>query len=205
MIVNWIDIPSLLRKHKYYLRSGFYLFLVKNILKFALFIIIIIALFWGIEKYIIDLDVLFDSAFKNMHTGLVYLIFTVSEALFGLIPPDFFIIWTRRFDYPWFVVSILAVISYLGGVFSFYLGSRIRHIHKLNLYITIKFKTHIKKIRRWGSVFIIAAAMLPLPYSTVCMIAGILEYPFKNFIYLGLFRFLRFYIHAFILFKLLNL
>lgn len=205
MHADWIDIPSLKRKHRYYLRSGFYGFLAKNILKIAVILFVVGALFVVLEKWVIDMDALFNSFFKNMEVAHVFILFLFSESFFGLIPPDFFIIWARRFSEPWMVVSILAVISYAGGLVSYYIGYRMRNISKLNDFLTLKFKVHFRKVRRWGSVFIIVAAMFPLPYSTICMITGLLRFPLSRFLLLGMVRMLRFYIYALVLYGLIEL
>jgi membrane protein YqaA with SNARE-associated domain len=205
MQTDWIDIPSLKRKHRYYLRSGFYGFLIKNVIRIAVLLFAVAALFIVFEKRVIDMDALFNSFFKNMQPAYVFLLFIFSESFFGLIPPDFFIIWARRFSNPWLIVSVLAVISYLGGIVSYYIGFRIRKIKRLNAFLTQKFRYHFRKIRRWGSIFIIVAALFPLPYSAVCILTGLMKFPLSRFVFLGWVRILRFYIYALVLYGLIEL
>jgi membrane protein YqaA with SNARE-associated domain len=139
-----------------------------------------------------------------MSTPAVFLLFAVSESLLGLIPPDFFILWSRKFLQPWLIITFLAFISYFGGIVSYQLGTVLRNIPRISNYINQKFTSHFKKIKRWGALFIIVAALFPLPYSTICMVSGILNYPFKVFVFLGLVRIIRFYFYGAILFGLLN-
>jgi len=204
MYANWLDFNTLRRRHRYYTRSGFYLFLAKNILKIAGILLILILVFLALEKWVIDLDKIFNSLFKNMSNGMVFMLFTLSESVFGLIPPDFFIIWSRKFANPWVVVSVLAILSYIGGLVSYHIGYQIRSIKKLNDYLSSKFQYHFTKIRRWGAVFIIVAALFPLPYSTVCIISGVLKFPIKIFLFLGIARIVRFFAYAMVLFGIIN-
>jgi membrane protein YqaA with SNARE-associated domain len=204
MYANWLDINTLKRRHRYYSRSGFYFFLAKNAIKVAAVLLLLILAFLALEKWVIDLDVLFHSLFKNMSNGMVFMLFTLSESLFGLIPPDFFIIWARKFLNPWVVVTVLAILSYTGGLVSYHIGYQIRSIKKLNDFLSEKFQYHFSKVRRWGAIFIIVSALFPLPYSTICMVSGVLKFPVKVFLLLGIARIIRFYAYALVLFGIIN-
>jgi len=199
-----IDIKILKRRHNYYNKSGFYGYLAKNIIKIIIILSISIAAFVILQKWVIDLDVVFSSFFKNMANELVFVLFTISESFLGLIPPDFFIIWARKFQYPWAIITLLAFLSYTGGIVSYFIGKRIRRINRLNCYLTAKFSDHFSKIKKWGALFIIVAALFPLPYSTICIVSGILKYPFKIFTIIGLSRITRFYLYALVLYGLLK-
>jgi len=194
----------MLRRHRYYLRTGFYTFLLKNTVKVVAALLAIVIVFLVLEKWIIDLDTIFDSVFQQIKDWVVFLIFTLSESVFGLIPPDFFIIWARKFNDPWLIISLLAIISYIGGVISYIWGKWVGSIPKVNSYITKRYKVHIIKIRRWGAVFILFAALFPIPYSIVCVLSGMLNFPFKIFLLLGIARIVRFFAHGAVLFGLLN-
>ncbi|MCK9209133.1 MAG: hypothetical protein M0P66_18630, partial [Salinivirgaceae bacterium] len=119
MSSNFFDYTLMLRRHRYYLRTGFYTFLLKNTIKVVAALLAIVVVFLVLEKWIIDLDTIFDSVFQQIKDWVVFLIFTLSESIFGLIPPDFFIIWARKFNDPWLIISLLAIISYIGGVISY--------------------------------------------------------------------------------------
>lgn len=204
MYANWLDFNAIKRRHRYYSRSGFYFFLFRNVARVAIILIVLILAFLALEKWVIDLDGLFKSFFKNMNNGMVFMLFTLSESLFGLIPPDFFIIWARKFVNPWLVITVLALLSYTGGLISYHIGYQIRGIKKLNDYLSKKFQYHFSKIRRWGALFIIVAALFPLPYSTICMVSGVLKFPVRIFMLLGIARILRFYAYALVLFGIIR-
>jgi membrane protein YqaA with SNARE-associated domain len=201
MFANWLNIKDLKRKHNFYSKTGFYAFLAKNILIILTISAAIFLLFIIIENRIINLDKIFNSVFGNTNKYLVLTVFSISESFLGLIPPDFFIIWSKQFYNSWAIITILAVISYSGGIVSYKIGLLIRKNRKLNNYLTLKLSDNFKKIKKWGAVFIIVAALFPLPYSTICMISGILKYPFRRFIFLGVARIARFYIYALVLFE----
>ncbi len=203
-LIRFFGLNLMKRRHNFYNRSGFYVYLAKNLIKVLLILIAVFVLFFVLEKWVIDFNDFFHSFFKNMSNELVLLLFAVSESLFGLIPPDFFIIWARKFSQPWLIITLLAFVSYLGGVVSYFIGRNVRKIKRLNCYLTEKFDTHFKKIKSWGALFIIVAALFPLPYSTICMLSGILKFPFKVFAFIGITRMLRFYFYALVLFGLIK-
>lgn len=204
-IVRILNINLLKRRHRHYSKSGFYGFLTKNVIKVVLILLLVLLAFFVLEKWVIDLVGVFRSFSENLSDLGVFILFAISESLFGLIPPDFFIIWSRKFSSPWVIVSLLALISYFGGIISYFIGIRVRKIRKLNRFIEVKFGDHFKKIKQWGSLFIITAALFPLPYSTVCIISGVLKFPLKVFLIIGVSRILRFYFYALILLGLISL
>ena len=69
------------------------------------------------------------------------------------------------------------------------------------MWIKKKFIKHFELIRKWGGVLIIFAALFPLPFSAVCIVAGSVRFPLPAFFTLGLFRFIRFFGYALVLFK----
>ncbi|MDA3892219.1 MAG: hypothetical protein PF517_11205 [Salinivirgaceae bacterium] len=90
----------------------------------------LIILFFILQTWVIDMDVVFKSFFKNTPFHLVFVIFTISESIFGLITPDFFILWSTNFEHTWLIISVLAVLSYTGGLVSYHIGFQIRQIKK---------------------------------------------------------------------------
>ena len=65
-------------------------------------------------------------------------------------------------------------------------------------------RENLKNTRKWGGVLILVGALLPLPFSIACIAAGMIKYPFKNVVFFGLFRFVRFAIYAWAIFKVVN-
>jgi membrane protein YqaA with SNARE-associated domain len=132
---------------------------------------------------------------------VIFAFFFVSETILGLIPPDLFIIWAKGFASPYVVVFFLALLSYAAGLVSYFIGLRISKIQKVSDYINGRFEKQFTLLRSWGGFIIVIAALLPLPYSTMCLGAGIMNYSLKSLLLLGLFRFVRFFAYAGVLYQ----
>lgn len=189
--------------NNYYIRSGLYKFMFRNALKVLGILIVFITIFWFVEKYIIDLEYLFTTVLKSQKPQIIFILFFISETILGLIPPDFFILWTKQFPHPYNAITILALLSYVGGYISYGIGKLLYKIPKINNFVENKIRENIRDLKRWGGVFIVVAALFPLPYSTVSMAVGIVRYPRTTFLLLGLTRIARFYIYAFVLFGII--
>ena len=63
---------------------------------------------------------------------------------------------------------------------------------------------NLKNIRKWGGFLILVGALLPLPFSISCMAAGIIQYPLKNVVLFGLFRFVRFALYGWAIFNVVT-
>lgn len=130
-------------------------------------------------------------------------LFFVSETLLGLLPPDLFIIWAKQFTSPYAVVALLALLSYGGGLLAYFMGVKLLKINRLSHMINVKFAKQFAMLKSWGGFIIVVAALLPLPYSTMCLGAGMLKYSFKTFLFLGIFRIARFFVYAAVLFQVI--
>lgn len=187
--------------HHLYKRKGVYPFLVKNSIKLVIFIAFIVIGLLILQDQMPDLEYtfqLFTSKFKPI---TILAVFFLSETFLGLIPPDFFLVWAKQFSSPYSMIALLAVLSYTGGVVSYFIGVFIGNIPKVHSWMQKRFLEHIDKIKKWGGVLIVFSALFPLPYSPVCMAAGMVRFPFATLLLLGLFRFARIFGYAFILFK----
>ncbi len=131
---------------------------------------------------------------------IVIAIFFLSETILGLIPPDLFIVWAKQFAHPYVIVTLLAGLSYGAGLLAYYIGYQIGAWEKISNFINVKFAEQFKMLRSWGGLIIVIAALLPLPFGTMCLGAGMLKYSLKALLILGLFRFVRFYAYAAVLY-----
>lgn len=188
-------------------RTGLFKFLWKNLLRLGAAIALFFIFIFLLEKYIISLKELFTLIIETVDAWVVFLIFTLSESFLGLIPPDFFIVWTKQLGVdigmnPWLLVFFLATLSYAGGMISYFFGVQIIRIPKVHNWALKKYGTVFKNLKKWGGFFVVISALLPVPFSIVLMICGITGYPFKWVAFLGLFRFLRFFGYAVFLFTL---
>ena len=155
------------------------------------------------KAYFPDYDTKLQILLDSINTYWALAIFFTSETILGLIPPDLFIIWAKKFASPYGMVTLLACLSYLGGVIAYFLGKYIGGLPKIEQWILTKFDKHFKLIQKWGGVLIVFAALFPLPFSAICLVAGAVRFPFKTFLALGLFRFARFFGYALVLLNLI--
>ncbi len=204
------NIKSLIQKgkqlHHHYKEKGFYSFVGGNVLKIIFFYALFIGLIFLIGKYLLDLKSLFQFSIDSFPDELVLALFFVSESFLGLIPVDLFVIWTTKFASPFLYLSILGVLSYIGGIISYYIGRWISGRPKIKRYTEKKLSKYITFVRKWGGAFIVIAALFPLsPFSMVVIAVSLLKYPFKLFLLFGLIRLIRFVIQGAIFFNLLRL
>lgn len=187
--------------HIYYKRKGVYTFFWKNSLKVFIGLSVIVGAFLLIKSQIPDFDAKLEGLLNKLDTFTALTIFFISESLLGLIPPDLFIVWSKKFNEPYLMVGILSIFSYLGGVVSYFIGKYIGKVPAVERWIKKKFSKHFELITKWGGVLIVFAALFPLPFSAVCIVAGMVRFPLKTLLLLGLFRFIRFFGYALVLFK----
>jgi membrane protein YqaA with SNARE-associated domain len=194
--------------HNYYKRTGLYKFLGINLLKLILILAGIIALILILDQ-IVDFKARQDDIqhFVERHNPLfVFTFFLGTESFMGLIPPDIFIVWAKaRFpENAYFIVGVLATLSYIGGINAYFLGVLVRRFPKVEAYVQKKYEKNFELIKKWGGIVIIMAALFPLPFALISTIAGIVKYPFKPFLMYGLTRYIRFFLYAMAIFGALN-
>ncbi|GAA3620092.1 YqaA family protein [Flavivirga jejuensis] len=188
--------------HQYYNYTGFYSFVWNAIKKALPFIIIIVAgivivnKFFSINEALIRLT-------ETLPAYGVLAFFFVSETLLGIIPPELFIAWSGKMPRPWLYLSFLAVLSYVGGLISYWLGIGITKIPRVHNYMQLKMETQLKNSKKWGGFLIVVGALLPLPFSISCIAAGIIKFPFRNVVLFGSLRLVRFVIYGLIIFNAL--
>ncbi len=134
----------------------------------------------------------------------IFTIFFTSEVIFGIIPPEFFMLWSLRHgDMNLYVqnVLLLSVLSYSAGVIGYFIGE---FFNSTKLYATIK-KRFLgkaeKHFNRFGGFLVIVAALTPLPFSGICMLMGAVRYELRSFLWMSLTRFIRFSAYAYIIWE----
>ena len=188
--------------HQYYSYTGFYSFVKTSLVKALLPISIFIIALWLINKFFIDFNDLFTSI-STFNPLIILAVFFASESLLGLIPPEIFIAWAGNTEMPVFSLTILAVLSYVGGIISFFIGKTISNMPSVYNYLEVKMEKHVKMIRKWGGFLIVVGALLPIPFAITSIAAGLIHYKFKNYLLFGLLRFVRFYLYALVIFNVL--
>ncbi|WP_298238262.1 VTT domain-containing protein [uncultured Algibacter sp.] len=188
--------------HQYYSYTGFYAFVWNGVKKSLPYILGIVAIIYVVDHFF-DINKALITLTEILPVFGVLSFFFVSETLLGLIPPEVFIAWAGKMYAPWFYLSLLAVLSYLGGLLAYWMGRSLSKMPKVHYYLEDKMAKHLKNSKKWGGFLIVVGALLPLPFSISCIAAGIIEFPFKNVIVFGSLRLVRFAIYGLIIFNVL--
>ncbi len=188
--------------HQYYTYTGFYTFVWQAVKKALPYIIIaVIAIY--IINYFFNIEAALIKLTETLPSYGVLSFFFVSETLLGLIPPEIFIAWSGKMHAPWFYLSLLGILSYLGGLVSYWMGRTITKIPSVRTYLEVKMEKQLRNSKKWGGFLIVVGALLPLPFSISCVAAGIIHFPFKNVVLYGSLRLLRFAIYGLLIFNIL--
>jgi len=198
----WIKLKGYHTRNR---EKGLYGYMWWSALKIIFFYIIILAPVILIARHLIDLNVVFQYIFNNHSTGFILSVFFVSESFLGMIPPDLFVIWSSKFDAPFFLLTILGILSYIGGLISYLIGSWLSERPKIKSYSERVLEKYIVMVRKWGGAFIIIAALFPFsPFSMIIMAVSLLKYPLKFYLLFGITRIARFIIQGVFYLGILN-
>ncbi len=190
-----------IRVHRYFKITGGYRFIGKNLLRLLAFLVLFTAAAWAINEYVIDFTGLSKSITEKYSPVAVVTWLFASEVILGVLPPEAFILWAQSFSQPYAMVFLLASVSYAGGLISFFIGSRLYHFSRIHKWVDEKFASWIVQIKRYGGLLIGIAALTPLPYPLISMIAGLSGVKKRVFMTVALIRYVRFFIWALVLFK----
>lgn len=190
--------------HQYYSYTGFYAFVGKSLKKAALPILLVVVGLFLFNKYVFTLDDGLELLTNSFSRIGVLITFFISETILGLIPPEIFIGWSKKTADPILNLSILATLSYMGGLLSFFIGKAATKIPSVKNYLEVKMSKHLKNTSKWGGFLIIIGALLPVPFSITCMAGGMIKYPFRGVVLFGLFRFARFALYAWAIFSVVS-
>jgi len=190
--------------HQYYKYTGFYSFvggsLKKALTPLVLFIIALVC----VHYFVIDINDLLIKMTNTFPPFWVLFVFFLSESILGLIPPEIFIAWSDKMPDPILYLSLIAVLSYAGGIISYFTGRASTRIHAVHEYLEVKMSKHLKNARKWGGFLIVVGAILPVPFAISSLAAGMIKYPFLNYLLFGLLRFVRFAIYGVAIFNLVE-
>ncbi len=183
-----------------------YGFMWKTALKIIIIYLLIMIPAVLIGKYLIDFSAIFNFISGHLPDWLVLTVFLLAESFLGLIPPDLFVIWTAKFNAPLLMLTILGVLSYLGGAISYYIGYWISKRKRIKAYSEHVLDKYINLVRKWGGAFIIISALFPFsPYSMVVIAVSLFKYPFKLYLLFGLSRIVRFIVQGIFYLNILNI
>ncbi|MBS9774983.1 MAG: short-chain dehydrogenase [Tenacibaculum sp.] len=196
--------PHYKRVHNYYNRTGFYMFVWEGLKKAFLPTVIAIIGLILFNKYVYNINDGLQKMTETFSRLGVLTTFFVSETILGLVPPEIFIGWSKKTETPLFNLSLLAFLSYMGGMTAYFIGRASLKINSIKEYLQVKMAKNLKHTTKWGGILILVGALLPLPFAISCLTAGMISYPFKKVVLFGLFRFLRFAIYGYAIFSMVN-
>lgn len=174
-------------------------FFVKNLLKGLLGLAVIIVLYNILQRYT-NVDVFLD--YLGNWPALVYIVFILSEVVFGIIPPELFMIWSLQnglFSSYVLDVALLATISYIAGILGYYIGMHIVRFKWTAGFMNKNVLRYRNLLNRYGGFLIFVGAVTPVPFSAICMLVGSTNYSFRNFLLIALTRFLRFAVYGWVI------
>ncbi|AZQ44662.1 YqaA family protein [Nonlabens ponticola] len=193
------------RAHRYYKVTGFYSFIFESIKKSMPPVLVVVALLAVLHfTYDGGIPALLDLAVESLPGYGVLAFFFLSESILGLIPPELFIAWAGKTAHPELNLFMIALLSYLGGMCSYFLGRWSLSIPSVHEYLEVKMAKQLIMARKYGGILIAVGALLPLPFSVGSLVAGMLRYPFKSWVIIGLLRFLRFAIYGAAIFSVVS-
>jgi membrane protein YqaA with SNARE-associated domain len=170
-------------------------FLLKNLFRGLLWFAVIITVFILLESYIQDnfkehIDAIAANSF------LLYGIYTLSEIVFGILPPEFFMmIWIlNKISVSQYILNLtwLTLISYVAGVVGYFIGYYFTKAPFFKKVYDRYLKPYEGYLKKYGGFLVVVGAVTPVPYSATCMLAGTVHYPFKTFLLLCITRIIRF-------------
>lgn len=178
-------------------------FLIRNLVKgFIWLAVIVIGYIFLRKNYNFSLETILGPVYDQ--PTIVYSIFLGSEIIFGIIPPEFFMIWSLRTEdlgnYTENVIA-LSAISYVAGVAGFLIGEYLNNTHfykEMKKRVFGKFEKHLNN---YGGFLVIVAALTPIPFSGIAMLVGSVHYSFRKYLWFSLFRFLRFLVYGIIIWE----
>ena len=196
-------VPKIIVLNRYYRITRFYVFIKEVFIRAGIFLGIFMSLILLFDHFVLDLRELFSYVESNFNFLIVFVVFFISELLMGILPPEIFIAWGLETLEPWQNMFVLSVLSYLSGIFAYWIGVLLYHQKYVKLYIDRKLAGYTKNLRRWGGFFIFAGAMLPMPHTLVSFAAGIVKFDFQSYLMWALFRFARFFFFALVMLHIL--
>ena len=141
-------------------------------------ILIIFAIFFFAVKFIgrenyDDVVMLIDQKFGLL--GIFLYVYIVDTLILPL-SPDFVFPIVAGMN-PLIIIPLIGSASALGGVTSFGIGLL---IHKIPIVRKLTDKALLRwgaYIRKYGTLFVLLSGILPLPFSTICSVAGAMKLP----------------------------
>ncbi|MFC0878415.1 hypothetical protein ACE01N_17610 [Saccharicrinis sp. FJH2] len=179
-------------------------FLLKNLFRGFIYSLIIAAAYLLFNKFFIRTNEELWQGIFYSNPAVIYLIYIGSEVFFGIIPPEFFMLWAYgNNDLVGYILNVafFAGVSYGAGFLGFMIGRFLRKTVIFKHMGRKFFQRYWPQFKKYGSALIIAAALTPIPWAAISILVGSTEYRLNRFLYVAFFRILRFIVYGFIIFQ----
>lgn len=180
-------------------------FLLKNLLRGLIWFAVIITAYILVQS---ELEI-YEAQINKIGDNMVLLlsVFTVSEIIFGILPPEIFmLIWQTKGILSEYIINlgILTLISYAAGVLGYFIGYYFSKTGTFKKIYNKYLQPYESKLKRYGGFLVIVGAVTPIPYSATCMLAGTIKYPFNTFLLICITRIIRFAVYGWMVWSFPN-
>jgi membrane protein YqaA with SNARE-associated domain len=168
-------------------------FLLKNLGRGLIWFVVIITAYILVQGELKVYEEQINKVGDNL--PLLLSIFTVSEIVFGILPPEIFmLIWQTKGVISEYItnLTVLTLISYGAGVVGYFIGYYFTKASFFKSVYEKYLKPYEASLKKYGGFLVIVGAVTPVPYSATCMLAGSVKFPFKTFLLLCITRIIRF-------------
>ena len=134
-----------------------------------------------------------------------FVIFGLSELIFGLVPPEFFMILSilEHISLVGFILNLIiyTLISYVAGIAAYFVGYRFSNSAVYQRLSNRWLKSYEEKLKKYGSYLVFVGAVTPVPFSATCILAGSVKMPIGQFLVVSSYRFIRFALYGWLVWK----
>jgi membrane protein YqaA with SNARE-associated domain len=100
---------------------------------------------------------------------------------------------------PFWAITLMSTASVIGGNIGYFIGKYLGHLKIIQRILGKNLHRGHYLAQKYGIWTVILAAMTPIPFSTICWLAGILEMNYVYFLPASLFRIPRFIIWYYVI------
>ena len=130
----------------------------------------------------------------NLFSMCVYI--WVTDTFILPLSPMF--VFPMLIQYPWYIViPATALASALGGISSYLIGRLLDRVGVINRAVLRTYEKWGAYIDKYGTTFVLVSSIFPLPFSAVCMAAGVMKLNFLKVSLYSCTRILRMAIYYF--------
>ncbi|MEX2569648.1 MAG: VTT domain-containing protein [Cyclobacteriaceae bacterium] len=180
-------------------------FLISNLLKGIFYLILVLVVFLLLRKFSSEEQryAWFGSIYNNL--PLVMALFVSSEILFGIIPPEVFMLWsleTRLLGDYFMSIGYLSLISYAAGFLNFNFGKWVKNKDFIRKTKWPWVRKYLGLFKKYGAYLVVVGSITPLPFSAVALFCGMGNLNSKKYLWFSLLRIVRFFVYALVLWSL---